>query len=282
MDTITIQDSELIVCSPEGSTARMPLAGLMQKLSAQGVYADVVLPDGVKCVFTRGPALIWAIQRPPGLYCLKWISPDSPAPFGPHAKYRTVRVALPYLIVMAAFIPHGRLALQLSSSNEAFFMTEPLVSQDQELLYPALLNCSKFTPPDGRPLSWICTQHLDRRLCAHHADTNTRLREGVRALMYCLLETGFNRSSERHEGNSWFAESAKADPRIATVEDWEKASTGDPLFVLNVPWLRTGLTVKQVAERMFDYHRVPLQAIPTSADLARLIYNHSCERRARK
>ena len=100
------------------------------------------------------------------------------------------------------------------------FRTAPLESWDDELLYPALLNCSKFTPPEGKPLSWICTQHLNYAALSKETSPGRRLRAGFRALMHCLLETGFNYSSENHEGASWFGESCRVDPRVANVEAW--------------------------------------------------------------
>ena len=48
----------------------------------------------------------------------------------------------------------------LSGHNECFFRRRPLEKEDDDLLYPALLNCSKFTPQEGKPLSWICTAKM--------------------------------------------------------------------------------------------------------------------------
>jgi hypothetical protein len=91
--------------------------------------------------------------------------------------------------------------------------------------------------------------------------------------MHCLLETGFNYSSERHEGASWFGESARVDRRVSTVESWEAATAKEPLFVLDVPWLKTGLSVRQVVERIFKNHRAPRSAAASAGDLARLVFN---------
>jgi hypothetical protein len=234
---------------------------------------DVVLPDGIKCAFSQGPWTVWVHQTPPQVFNFKWIARASPSPYGRGTGYRNVRIALPYLVTLAVFGPgeHGR--PQLGHGNECFFRTAPLGGVDEPLFYPALLNCSKFTPPDGRPLSWICTQHLDRNLFVNVADDNQRMRTAFRALMHCLLETGFNYSSEGHEGASWFGESTRVDARVATVENWEAATAKDPLFVLDVPWLKTGLSVRQVAERVFKNHKAPRAAVTSAGDLARLVFN---------
>ena len=101
-----------------------------------------------------------------------------------------------------------------------------------------------------------------------------RVRAGFRALMHCLLETGFNYSSENHEGASWFGESRKVDARINTVERWQEATTQDPLFVLEVPWLKTGLSLGQIVERVFKNHGALNGDAWTSVTLARHVFNY--------
>jgi hypothetical protein len=146
---------------------------------------------------------------------------------------------------------------------------------DDDLFFPALLNCSKFVPPEGRPLSWICTQHLKATPAMHDPDLNKRLTASFEALRRCLFETGFNYSSENHEASSWFTESRQVDPRVATVEAWEAASAKDPLFVLDVPWLKTGYALRQVLDRIFRNQNARKNHGHNAAALARLIFNHA-------
>jgi hypothetical protein len=277
METVTIKDALAETVSPEGQKARISVADLVAKLAPPRMDSGGVLPDGVKVVLSRGPATIWVHQTPPCVMSLKWIAEDSAVKFGRGTNYRTVRIALPYLIVLGVFSPGENGWLQLSQANECFFRTAPLESVDDALLYPALLNASKFQPQEGRPLAWICTQFLDRRTFIGEPDTGKRMRLGFKALMHCLLETGFNYSSEHHEASSWFTESTMVDKRIATVDKWQEATVKDPLFVLEVPWLKTGLTLKQMAERIFDNLKVTRATVTSSRDLARLIFNHSAK-----
>ena len=60
------------------------------------------------------------------------------------------------------------------------------------------------------------------------------------------------------------------------VEAWEKASNKDPLFVLDVPWLRTEHSMRQVVDRIFQHRpTIGLRRHEwTAASLARLIFNH--------
>ena len=282
-DAVTVQGDRVEATSPEGVTAAMPLADLLARLTPPRMdTGGVILPDGVKGVISRGPMVIWVHQLPPRVHSLRWIADGSKAPYGPGAKYETVRMALPYVVMLAVFGPSRRAAVQLTHRNECFFRCDPLTSWDDELSYPGLLNCSKFTPPNGNPLSWICTQHLNVGRFARIADINQRMRASFRALLACLFETAFNRSSEVHEGASWYSETLRQgiDERISTMRKWQKATRDNPLFATKVPWLPTGMTVRKVAERIFANHRVQGPAVNAASDLARIVFHH--KRRAKK
>jgi hypothetical protein len=101
------------------------------------------------------------------------------------------------------------------------------------------------------------------------------MRASFEALRHCLVETRWNHSSEQHEGSSWFTESRHIDPRVQTVDAWKAASADDPLFVLEIPWLPTGLSVAKVTRRIFDYMKGPQRNGASAASLARLIFNQS-------
>ena len=270
----------LYAVSPEGKSGSMRLEEFVEKV--RGPAADlnsVIRPKGVIYERVEGNAVIWIYECGPKVYNLKWIAADSAKPFGQGTKYRQVRIALPYLIIFAAFavMPPGRLTL--TPSNEAFFSNDRIRSVDAELLFPALLNCSVFNPPDGRPLSWICTQHLDRSFDSE-SDLNRRMNGGFKALHHCLLEAGFNYSSEHHEGMSGFTASQKVDERISTVEKWEAASAEDSEFVLKVPWVKTGHTVAGVTERIFKRLNATRPPIKTASDVARIVFNQRPKQRS--
>jgi hypothetical protein len=189
-----------------------------------------------------------------------------------------VRLALPYVVVLAVFLATGRGAgvPVLSTRNECFFSNEPLEMKGLEtpLAYPALLNCSKLEDDGAGPLSWICTQHLPSKAFGGRKTLDASLRAGLTALLRHLFESGFNRSSENHEGASGFGVSVEAeiDPRVASVEAWQQATRSDPLFVLEVPWLPTGMTLAEIAARVGKPGRSRGRSIETAADLARLVF----------
>jgi hypothetical protein len=274
----------------------MELPALMEKLIPPPAIdtQDLVLPDGVKAVRSRGKLTIFVHETAPAAWNFRWIAPDSKSQFGPGTKYRTVRIGLPYLITFCTFDRGGGgdggtgrgHGLSLSSMNECFFSRAPLQRLDEgELCYPALLNCSKFPIERGHPLAWICTEHLDFQRLGAIEDINQRVRASFRALMETLLGSAFNLSSEAHEGSSWFTETVrkKVDPRIESIERWQGETEKDPMFVLDVPWIGTGKTTAQMLERILTLRRgvgsgggAPAKpAVTTSDDIARIIFNHA-------
>ncbi len=271
-EQVLLEGQTALGLTPEGTERSVPLSDLIDGLlPSLPTTCGLVLPDGVKAILPGKGGVVVVHETPPQPMSLRWIAADSDERLGPEASYRTVRLALPYVIVLALFGRQGE-RLQLLGGNECFFLNEPLRRLDQELLYPALLNCSRF--PDGapRPLSWICTQHLDIKRLGR-GQPEQALAEGLSALRSHLFGAAFNESSERHELSSWFTETVEAqvDPRLATVEAWEEASREDPLFVLDVPWLPTGHTVEQVAERALSNEFGPRRAIRTAGDVLRVV-----------
>ena len=63
------------------------------------------------------------------------------------------------------------------------------------------------------------------------------------------------------------------DQRIRTVETWEAASAERPLFALEVPWLPTQHTVRQLAERICKVQQARAKSLRTAGALARLVFN---------
>lgn len=266
---ITINNNLVSLTSPEGQIAEIKLDKVAKLLAPPPLSTDgVVLPDGVKAIIPGDKLTVVVHQTTPRMWCLKWIAGDSPAKYGTGTKYRNVTIALPYVIVMAMFNKEG-----LTSYSEAFFTIKPLTSLDDKLLAPALLNCSKLpsNQSQGKMISWICVQNLPFGK-VKAKDRNKQIHLGLKELLRCLFETGFNLSSEDHEGSSWFTESAKIDKRIETIEKWEKASARDPLFVLDVPWIPVNNSVSEMAARMLKINGDTTKEV-TQASLERMVFN---------
>ena len=280
-ESLTVEGNMVHAVSPEGERRSMKVAELLAKLLKPRVdTCSTILPDGVKAVVPIDQGSIYVHQSPPRVYRFRWIADGSPQPFGAGAQYREVRIALPYLVVLAVFEESRGSVPRLGNASEAFFCNEPLDAKgvDTELCYPALLNCSRF-PEEAisKPLSWICVQHLPPTERGGGDDAGASVRKGLTALLQHLLESGFNLSSEHHEVSSWYSETVKAgvDPRLATIETWEQASAEDPLFVLEVPWLPTGHTLGQVAERIAKQRERRRSKITTARDLLRVVFQNT-------
>jgi len=266
---LVIEANQVQHVTPEGQSYQMLLADVL-KLAQQELLDDCtgVLPSEVCAVFRRGKFTIWVGQFSPGPRAVDWITDDSPSPFGPGTRYSKHSIALPYVLVVAVFLDGT-----LSSENECFFTTSPLASLSDELCYPALLNISRFPERAKKPLAWICTQHLNFRQIHKERDRQRRMHAGWQLLCECLFCASFNRSSEAHEGASYYELSRHVDGRISTIASWEEATRADPLFILEVPFLKTGHTVEQVVERIFDNLGAVRHDL-TADDLARLLVNH--------
>ena len=274
MTTITIRGNRVDAVTAEGAKASTEVEDLVRALKQSPFDMADYMPRAGDGNFTAQrdlAILIHSIQ--PRIWNLKWIRDDSPSRYGPGTGYRNVSIALPHVHVFALFHCAGPRRWQLTQFNECFFGTEPLRSLDQPLHYPALLNCSRFASQEDRPLSWICTEHLVRPKLRRGASFSEQIRANVDALLRCLFETGFNYSSEENELNSWYSESRRIDPRLETIAAWEEATKRDPLFVLDVPWIPTGLSAGEMRRRIFKIHGGDTRPVATADDLARILFH---------
>ena len=186
--TITITGKVVQATSPEGVTATMPIDQFIQKLHPPLMNCGgLVLPHGVHLYFSTASTTIFFWELPPAVHLVRWISADSKVPYrmgGAKVLYEDRRLAMPFIVIVAVFVrdPSGRLVL--SGKNEAYFRTAPLEDADDELLFPALLNISKFPGKVAAkmPLTWICTQFLDMQKLAAESDFNRRVRQSLKAL----------------------------------------------------------------------------------------------------
>lgn len=266
---VTMHGKEVVVTLPGMAEVRMPINAFIKKIApAMHGTGGVVLPDGVKSVVNDGEVVIWVYECAPRVHSLLWIANDSPEMSGVGAKYRKVQIALPYVIVFAVFIVRRRGPVVLSNNNEVYFRTEPLKSLDDQLLFPALLNCGKFDSGGRRPLSWLCTQNMEVPKEVRNPDQNVSMRAYFRGLLHCLFESGFNYSFEQHNMESWYTISSQIDPRLRSVEEWEEASRRDPLFVLDVPWIPAGLSVREACKRICRMFNGSARQFETAHDVA--------------
>jgi len=276
---ITIKDKTIHAENDEGSTAKMPLDKFIAALSPS--LPDIVLPDKVKCIKSSADhkfhIAVWEID--PQVHNIRWISEDSEKRYGPGTEYTVRPLALPYIILTVPFVIEKDKMIPQQGHFECFYRNEPLTDMDQVLYYPALLNCSKWPAAHApkKPLSWLCTQYLNPAAIFQEKTLSKQLWRTLKLTRWCLLESGFNYSSEHHEGNSHYSDyinSSVVDARIKDVAKWEAASKKDPLFVLDIDWKPTGHTVAQLIDRTFGLLGAVNGHELNQAYLERLVFNH--------
>lgn len=275
---ITITKGQVEATSEEGSKSSIPVEKFLSALFQPA--PDFVLPDKVKFIKSspdrKFHVAAWEID--PGVHSIRWIAKESPKRFGKGTVYDKRELAMPYIILTMPFVIQKDKILPQTGHFECFYRNEPLIAFDQELYYPALLNCSKWPDEkeEGKPLSWLCTQYLDPAAIYTERGVSRQLWKMTKLTRWCLLESGFNYSSEHHEGNSHYSDYIvwdKADDRLKDVSNWEKESKNNPTFVLDLDWKPTGRTMGQLVERTFKLLGATNGHTLDQAYLERMVFN---------
>ena len=246
-----------VVCRQDGTKAFA--ASLKDFLAALGERADSLplpeaIPEGVRFVRRRGDTVVLVLEEKPQLRTVRWLADESSAPFGKGAIYRTARLAFPFIVAALAFRGGG-----LTGYQQCFYRTEPLGRFSDPLCLPNLYNVA-----DGYGQKcWLCLANLQIDLGPLSWDAK------VREIRRHLWGAGFNRSSEMHEGMSYWAAMRSIDRRFETLDTWERASREDPFFPLKIAWRPSGRTVGHVIEEMIA--RVSPPSPVTVAQLAQTL-----------
>jgi hypothetical protein len=205
------------------------------------------IPAGTRFIQRRGDRVVLAVEEPPGVRTVRWVTTDSLIRMGPEASYRTARLSFPFLVLVAA-LDRGALSRYL----QCFYRCAPLRTLEDSLLYPNILN---VRAKDGLPC-WLCLK-LPNDL------SRLSWEEKVGTIRSHLWGQAFNDSA----GTVYWETMREIDPRVATVDVWEQATAEDPFFTLTVPWRAVGRTVATVMGDMLNVGRQP--GVPGSAvDLA--------------
>jgi hypothetical protein len=244
-DKLMIEKGQLTLTTEEGQKIQMPEEKLieMMRREIEPPINGEALPDGVKFMQWRAPFLCVVHQLPAHVRLLRWIEDDSPVPFGPGTTFQTRRLSLPYAITFAVYYKHGE-HISLMDYNELYFRNQPLKSKEDKLGYPALLNVSRIDIA-GRSRSWICTEHLEHPRQSPWANQ-------LASLLAHTWNGAFNRSSEQHEGSSWYGESIGAHKHLHPIANWEKASKKNDAFAIGVSWKPVEKNVGQLIDAMLS------------------------------
>lgn len=194
----------------------------------------------IRGIYEKNGLTVFLIEEQPGLRTLRWLCADSPKDFGEGATYRDVSIALPYVYFFVTVDANGR----LGGYNSVYFRNERLRSLSDPLCEPHLYNCS--VDPRNMPglHCWICTQFVDQR---EVKDEQSPFDLVNNFIMY-FWSSGFNASSEHHEGNSFWGKNreAIANKWVRSIEAWERASKDNPSFAVTVPWVSAQRTARDI------------------------------------
>jgi len=241
---------EQVHCKQDGK--ELLSASLADFLPMVAVRSDVLvlpdaIPEGVRFIRRRGEAVVLVIEEKPQVRTVRWLSEDSPSPYGRKAMYRTARLAFPFIVIIVALRGGA-----LTGYQQCFYRTAPLQRLDDPLFLPNLYNVAK----GYGQLCWLCLANLSKNL------SPLSWEEKVKEIRQHLWATGFNQSSEIHEGNSYWQTMRRIDRRLSSLPAWEEASKKDPFFPLTVCWQPAGKTVGEVTDEMLSAvaPRLPMSA----------------------
>ena len=213
-----------------------------------------LLPRGVRMLHERGNSVGLVVEVPPHTRTVRWVADNSSRPYGRHARYEVHRIGFPYVVLLLVLARSGR----PTGWQQLFYRTAPL-DRDQKLLLPNLYNVAQ----GYGQRCWVCLANLPDR-------PKLSFSGWVDAIVDHVFTAAWNRSSEVHEGNSYFSKMRELDPRLKTVRDWHDATVGNPLFPLEVAWKPAGTTAGRELLRMLDH--VAPRRVPTRAeDLAGIV-----------
>ncbi len=221
-----------------------PVRMLLDAVAAAGQPPETwrIVPLHVRLMVARagGDVTGVVLETPPGPRVVRWITDDSPRDYGPGTRYETRRLSFPWVVLIVVFAGG-----ELTGIQQAFFRTAPIAALDDELYLTCLPNCAR-APAYKDQESWVCLANLMRPLEQLSWD------ERLKAVTDHMFYGAFNRSSEVHEGNSYWGTASDIDPRLKTVEAWEAATAESPYFTLEVPWRRAPQPVAVTLTRMLD------------------------------
>jgi hypothetical protein len=295
-DRLLIAGAEVHAHAPEGVAARMPVDAFVRRLAPPVLgTGEIVLPDGVRALFSGGAITVIVYEIPPQVATLQWVTDASAARYGAGTLYAPRTLSLPYMVLVLVLARDSDNKPALTKRNELFFAHESLAAprpgrppalDDPALLrWAALKNVSRYKDvdmrKDGKSLAWYCT-HNWRGMgeINREPDVGRRVARAINGLVQYLFASSYNDSSEYNplakaamELESWYTSTVRAGV-IGSVEEWAALTRLNPRCGLEIPWLETGYTVRQVAQRIIDMHN-PVQPPQTATDLARVVFNHA-------
>lgn len=244
-ECIEISGSDVVLKINGIQSKKIPVEKFVSALqgAADAEVFPGIMPIGVKYAMQKGMFRVVVVEQPAmprGVYV---IADDSPVPYGSGVKSKLRWLSFPYVCLMILFYGDA-----LSGYQQIFYTVKPLTSFEDELLLCNLPNVST-QGPGGLPY-WFCSQYISGVTKLPWADK-------INKIVNHLWRTGFNWSSDVHEGLSQFNAMKTLDERISTFEKWETATKEDHDFALKVKWKSSGMNLKQATKKLFEFSAPP-------------------------
>lgn len=218
-----------------------------------------IRPKGVRLWTESRDTVGLALELAPHARTVRWLADDSKAPFGMNARYESYYVSFPWIVMLLVF-QHG----ELTGEQQLYYRRESLDTGD-ELLIPNLYNVARGYGQQ----CWLCLQKVGEL-------ASLPWPAKINKIINHTFSAGFNKSAERHEGNSYWSPTNAVDPRVATMALWQEAARANRRFVLDLPWRPAGTTARMELERMLD-RAAPPRRLESSTELFPLLYSAAAQ-----
>ncbi len=232
------EDKAILLAGDNGKTRverKVSLAEMMRQIaleqqnSSTNLLETPVLPSGTRFYFKKGNTEVVVVEQAPQARTILVNN------------QKTYTIALPYVAYLFLFIngimpPHG---------SRIFYRTSPISSVDDSLLMCNLTHVN--TEEEHFRIGAVCMQAPFSQ--------DDPLEKKIAASLGYFWDTDFKvYEQDKNAGNFFtgFAKSSQLDLKISTIDSWQAASILDPLFVLSVPWIETGLSIRHVVDEMFQ------------------------------
>jgi hypothetical protein len=234
---IVITGEEVAVHQGRTKLTAAPLARVLEFMEGAGGGHEefAVQPRGARIVQRRRDAVAMALEIAPHTRRVRWLADDSKVPYGPRAKYAEYFVGFPFIVLLLVFRGGS-----LTGQQQLYYRRASLDHGD-DLLLPNLYNVAQ----GYRQRCWVCLQHVPD-VGGMSWDVK------ISTIVDHIFSAAFNRSSEEHEGNSYWTMVPAVDPRVSSMQAWQEATRADRRVALGLPWRSAGTTASAELRQMLD------------------------------
>lgn len=213
-----------------------------------------ILPFGTVFYEKRGIAEVIVLEERPITRLTRWESWRGIGEID--ERKEEFYLSFPY-VILAILISDGTIVSSPDiPAPAAFFRNHPVTSMSDNLCCTNLKNVGSENGAGAQ--GWLCIYPINWQVKS--------VTEAAEIVREHLWQSAFNDTMARFSDYSRYAKSTTGE-----VEEWEKKTKRNPLFVLNTKWHQEKLTIKTLVEKMFLGLREDLEKEYTLKTLEDLI-----------